>query len=232
MTDGATMLDMPSGEPPKRPNRAAIAAGATAGVVILATVGAVIGWNLGAPIPRAAAPGADAATSVPSTPDTPTRAESRPPVTWSPSRAAPTTASQTSDQQGLPDLVGMDFETARDELRARHLGWALIFASSGTDRTVESTVPPAGSPVRRGLTVRLTVSGAAPPTVIPQVVGLTCDRAAEKLGDNGLYPRYPMGRNGSVRKQDPDPSGTARWNDEVRLYCGPAVDPATGSPTP
>jgi beta-lactam-binding protein with PASTA domain len=135
----------------------------------------------------------------------------------------------------LPDLVGKDFEQARKELRDRRLGWRLVFGGAGTDRSVASTQPRAGTRLHPGLTVKVFVVGAAPSTPVPAVTGLSCAEAQAQIVDAGFYPEYPRGQNGQVTMQDPAPSAIRRWNDPVRLYCGSAPSGAPhepGTPTP
>ena len=47
---------------------------------------------------------------------------------------------QATTIMSLPDLVGKDFEEAREELRRRGLGVQLVFGREGNDRSVASTV--------------------------------------------------------------------------------------------
>jgi hypothetical protein len=211
----------------RRPSPWLVAA-IVAAAVVLAIVGATGGWLLAdagldgqasdsTAGPPPAVPTAPAPTTAGSTPTTP------PP---GPVRTPPPGAGQIR----LPDLAGLDFVQARQRLRALRLGWQLVFAESGADRTVGRTDPPPGTTVRRGTTVAVYVRGAAPAATVPGVVGLSCRRAANLVVEHGLYPQYPTGQAGRVVRQDPPPPGELRWNDVVRLYCSP-TEP-TGSPTP
>ncbi|MGI5212533.1 PASTA domain-containing protein [Plantactinospora sp. CA-290183] len=210
---------------PAGSSRTTLLAGTAVGLVICAVVGSVGGYLLadgdgddpgseaGSP-PAATASARPTATtrSVKPTQPRPSRSVSTPPPVG---------------QMVLPDLVGTDFEEARDELRQRGLGWRIVFGSAGSDRRVGSTDPRAGTTVRRGITVRLSVVGAAPSVAVPDLVGRSCQEAAKRLVDEGLSPDYPAGRSGEVRSQDPEPAATSQWNGQVRIYCGEADGPSS-----
>ncbi|GIG89164.1 hypothetical protein Pen02_41000 [Plantactinospora endophytica] len=209
-------------------NRTGLFAGAAVGLVICAIVGALGGYLLagdggdpgeqpydaGAPTPTAEAP-----TRTPRS--TPTRTPSR----------KPTGPTPGIGQTLLPDLVGKDFEEAREELRRLGLGVQFTFGRAGDDRAVASTNPRGGTAVKRGITVRVTVVGAPPEVVVPALTGESCKQAARRLVDDGLYPRYPDGEKGQVRNQEPTGGTVLRWNDPVRLYCSDSPAPS-GTPTP
>ncbi|WP_246835698.1 PASTA domain-containing protein [Micromonospora sp. MH33] len=196
-------------------------------MVLLAVIGASGGWVLAGEPDRPAAPPA-AASGTPSVDAT------------RPTAAVPSTAgdrptgTRTTTAAGLtvPQLVGIDFEQARGELRNRRLGWRLVFGS-GSGRAVERTSPEPGTPVKRGVTVTLWVAGPAPAVSVPDLLAQSCADAADDLVAAGLYPRYRTGRQGPVTAQDPAGGSSVRWNDPVTLTCGdePATTP-TASPLP
>lgn len=208
-------------------SRAGLVAGGAVGLVLCAVVGAFGGYLLAGdgtggsdqgagPVATSAAPSATKTSRA----GTPTRTQTgRPPTTAPP-----------IDGLLLPDVLGQDFREARLELLDRRLGVEVVFGASGTDSSVHRTVPPGGTPVKRGITVKIYVVGGPPSVVVPDVVGQSCRQAARRLVDDGLYPRYPSGESGEVREQDPPAGGTLHWNDQVRLHCGKAVAP-TGTPT-
>ncbi|MDG4790997.1 PASTA domain-containing protein [Micromonospora sp. WMMD1102] len=208
-------------------NRTGLFAGAAVGLVLCAVVGALGGYLL-------AGDGGDPDNRYDAGGPTPTaEATSKPPrstPTRTPSRRPSSTAPPIG-QMPLPNVVGKDFEAAREELRRLGLGVQFVFGRAGDDRTVASTNPKAGTAVKRGITVRLTVVGAAPEVVVPELVGESCNLAARRLVEDGLYPSYPTGERGAVRNQDPTGGTVARWNDRVRLYCSDAPAPE-GTPTP
>jgi hypothetical protein len=147
------------------------------------------------------------------------------PATTTPS-ATPTAGTPTSapatDAFALPPLSGMDFQLARAKVRDLKLGWTLVFEGAGTDTSVHTTDPAAGTQVHRGDTVKIYVRGLAPVAILPAVVGLTCEKAAGMIVDAGLYPTYPTGRTGTVKVQDPSATTASlpHWNDQVSISCG------------
>nr|MDT0662764.1 PASTA domain-containing protein [Micromonospora sp. DSM 115978] len=218
-------------EPGWRP-RLPLVAGILAGFVLLATIGALSGWLLaGGAGGEGERRDGDLAASSP-TPTTPTpRSTTRRP---DPPVETPNQPTALPEIPGgkfeLPDLVGRDFKQARAELRRSGLGWQLIFGSAGDDPAIARTDPRPGTAVGSGTTVKLYVVGAAPVVAVPDLEGLACARAAARLIDEGLYPRYPTGKVGLVVRQDPGAGTEARWNGEVNLYCGGDQESPAASP--
>ncbi|MEU4633046.1 MULTISPECIES: PASTA domain-containing protein [Micromonospora] len=207
------------------PGRARLFLGGGLAVVLLAVIGGSAGWILAGDPDRPAASGE--ATPV-------VTASTSAPATTPPATTAPT-GTRTSTPAGLtvPEVVGVDFEQARRELRDRRLGWRLVFGT-GAGRSVERASPAPGTPVKRGVTVSLFVTGPAPAVSVPDVGALSCSDAADDLVDAGLYPRYGTGRQGPVTTQEPVAGSPARWNDQVVLTCGDTRSEspsATPSPT-
>ncbi|KAB1902662.1 PASTA domain-containing protein [Micromonospora sp. AMSO1212t] len=209
------------------PRRGRMLLGGGVAVILLAVIGASVGWILAGEPERPAergdtAPVGAASTSASATTAPPTTTTARPSGTRSSAPAGLT----------VPEVVGVDFEQARRDLRERRLGWRLVFGT-GTGRTVERTSPAPGTPVKRGTTVTVWVAGPAPTVTVPDVGTLSCSDAADDLVEAGLYPRYATGRQGPVTAQQPVAGGTARWNDQVTLTCGDkASTPPTVSPSP
>lgn len=198
------------------PDRTLIVGGSLA-ALLLAVIGAAGGWVLaGDQRPPTTAVPADAAGSrTPSPQPTKSPPRARPTSAAPPSSAAPTRSAGLT----VPDLVGMDFEEAREELRDRGLGWQFVFGS-GDSSSVRSTNPAAGTPVKRGITVVINVAGQAPPNEVPDLLGEKCRDAGDELVDDGFSPRYPTGRSGTVTAQDPVGGTVLRWNDIVAISCG------------
>ncbi|WFF02203.1 PASTA domain-containing protein [Micromonospora sp. WMMD964] len=211
--------------------RAGVLLGGGLAAVLLAAVGATGGWLLAG----------DGGTSsedplaVASTTGSPTdRAVTPRPSTGRATPSAVRTSAGATKGTGLtvPPVVGTDFVEAREMLRKQRLGWRLVFGG-GSGRTVENASPAVGTEVTRGTTVQLQVAGPAPAAEVPDVVGDNCDRAANELIDEGLYPRYVSGRSGEVTRQEPAEDGSARWNDEVSIWCGTdGPEQPTSKPTP
>ncbi|MFF5177009.1 PASTA domain-containing protein [Micromonospora sp. NPDC000316] len=210
--------------------RASVLLGGGLVAVLLAVVGATGGWLLAGEDDgtTADAQGVASATATPTGRATPSR-----PATSRTTPSAPRTSAAPTKGTGLtvPQVVGIDFEKARDTLRKQRLGWRLVFGN-GSGRTVESTSPAVGTEVSRGTTVQLKVAGPPPPAEVPDVVGDDCADAADDLVEAGLYPRYRSGRDGEVSRQEPAEDGPARWNDEVSIWCGsdPPNQPTTKPP--
>jgi hypothetical protein len=146
-----------------------------------------------------------------------------PPVSATPTSAGPTATATPppGDSFPLPDLSGMDFQAARQKLRALNLGWQLVFQGTEGDNTVHSTTPAANATVHKGITVTVFVNGPAPLATVPDVRGKACSDAAAAIVDAGLYPQYDTGRTGAVIEQSPlstDPPAL-HWNDMVHISC-------------
>jgi hypothetical protein len=212
------------------PDRTRLFLGGGLAVVLLAVIGASGGWILAGDADPATPPVA-AGTSAPASSDS--AAADVPPPTR-PGRSPTGTRTTTPAGLTVPDLVGRDFEQARQELHDRKLGWRLVFGT-GSGRNVERTSPAPGTPVRRGVTVTLWVAGPPPTVSVPDLVAQDCGDAANDLVAAGLYPRYRTGRRGPVTAQDPVAGSSARWNDQVALTCGDDPSPGptvTPSPAP
>ncbi|WP_328851098.1 PASTA domain-containing protein [Micromonospora globbae] len=201
------------------PGRLGLVLGGGLVTVLLAAIGATGGWLLAGEedVPPETPVAATSTTGGPSVPPT------RRPTATRTTPSAPRTSASSASGLTVPPVIGTDFVEARDELRDRRLGWRLVFGT-GTGRTVERTEPEVGTAIRRGSTVTLYVTGPAPTTDVPDVVDDDCDEAADELGEKGLYPQYPSGKRGTVLRQEPAGGSTARWNDQVRIWCGTEED--------
>ncbi|MFI7077773.1 PASTA domain-containing protein [Micromonospora sp. NPDC049903] len=219
MTDGSTDRDeVRSGT---GPDRAKVVIGGGLAAALLAVIGATGGWVLAGDQKSSRGPTLDASGSrAPTSEGSPTPRERPTTAATSQSpRPAPNRTGLT-----VPELVGMDFEEAREELRDRGLGWQFVFGS-GDSSSVRSTEPAGGSPVKRGTTVKVTVTGAAPESSVPDLIGDSCGEARDELTDDGFYPRYPTGRSGTVTAQNPTAGSVGRWNDVVQIWCGTTPSP-------
>lgn len=229
VTDAYGTGPSPDGSDRQR-SRASTVTGLTVGFLVFAVLGAVGGYLLAGDPPARRHNVADNRSSEPTvTPGTPTSSPT--PEPSSPATTTTTTPA-TGSKNALTDLGGWDFVRARDELHRQRLGWRLVFLGphTGTDRQVVRTVPPAGSPVRPGTTVRVEIAGPAPEVRVPDVRTIPCGQAADRLGEVGLYPRYPSGNQGVVIRQDPAPDTTGHWNDQVAIWCGtvpPSIQPSS-----
>ncbi|MFF0719218.1 PASTA domain-containing protein [Verrucosispora sp. NA02020] len=203
------------------PDRTRVVIGGGLAAVLLAVIGAAGGWMLAGDQESPRDTTLDASGSrAPTSEGSPTPREKPTTATSQPARPAPSRSGLT-----VPELVGMDFEEAREELRDRGLGWHFVFGGSGDSSSVRSTEPAAGAPVKRGVTVKIIVAGAAPETSVPDVVGDSCGEAQDELVDDGFSPRYPTGRSGTVTAQDPTGGAVGKWNDAVQIWCGTTPSP-------
>lgn len=182
-------------------------------VLLLGLGGALFGINVANRNAQSPLPPGPTPAEVPTETPTPT-----------PTASASASVTPSGDSFALPDLAGLDFETARTKVRELKLGWRLVFEGSDANATVRSSEPAAGASVKKGDTVKIFVMGAAPLATVPGVKGLTCAQAAGILVDHGLYPNYVTGREGVVLGQTPDASDaqTLHWNDEVQISCAHA----------
>jgi hypothetical protein len=197
--------------PAERSGQGRLIAGVAAGVVVLALLGFVVGW-------LAFHGGTPTANPTPTVP-----------------------ASQPVGSLGplsLPDYSGQNFVTARTGMRGLQLGVRLYFGTDGDDPAVLRTEPPTGTPITRGQTIKVYVSGAAPLLTLPTVTGMACDDGGKALAEAGVYPQYPTGRAGVVVSTDPDASATTvHWNDTVKVTCArpgtsPSPEPSTSATSP
>jgi hypothetical protein len=153
----------------------------------------------------------------------------KPSPSVSPSASPTPSATPTTTDFELPDVAGLDFRQARDQLRALKLGVTVTFASGGDgDYKVDATTPAAHAIVHKGVTVKLVVDGAPPLVTVPNLRDHACSEVAGLLSDAGLFPAYPAGRKGTVLAQDPEPDATdVHWNDKVTVTCGEPSPPAS-----
>jgi hypothetical protein len=205
-------------------------AGLATGFVVLALTGATIGWIAAGPNPTDLPQSLNSA-SVPSVTVTPS-------VTGTAADASPTPAVSASaspvpsesPRGTLPTLTGTDFRDARKFLRAQQVNVALKFDDTpdGTSK-VTSTNPVAGTALAKGITVVLTVSGAAPlipNSELPNVGNTPCSAVGSSLAAAGLTVAGYVGiKTAWVRSIQP-PLNDLHWNQAVTVSCGPQESPS------
>ena len=89
----------------------------------------------------------------------------------------------------VPDVAGRSVPVASFTLGAFGLEVTDVEGTLATDLppgAVVRTDPPAGTTVARGAAVRVVVSGDAPPTAVPAVLGQAADEAAERIRSAGF----------------------------------------------
>lgn len=217
-------------QPPPSPrgfSPGAIAALATA-LLVLAVAGLAIGWFVAGqdgdknvsqepgPSPTAAAsatPSAEPATATPT------------------ASAVPTTVTTTSAVPAvttMPDLTVLNFRDARVQVQALKMSVTLTFGETGdTDGKVVRTEPKTGDPIKSGMNVKIFVVGEPPTFAMPEVAGLSCDKAKTTVLAAGLIiGRYPTGTRGLAWSTTPLAGTTVAWNGRVEIIC------STRSPAP
>jgi len=223
-----------TGTPPPAPRRKTSPGqvfGLIAGYVVLAVIGAALGWTLTTvgPVTNAANTLPGPSSSAGSTGSAPAPHSSGPTSTHTTTPAGPT----------VPDFAasGTSFITARQQLMAKKIQAYIVFQGGSGDDTVVKSSPPAGSPMHKGDTVKLYVNESAPLLGVPNEMGKNCDAAGKDLAKVGFEPQYATGRNGVVQQQTP-PAGApnTHWYDHVTLTCAPKnqvnPSPSTGTSQP
>ena len=120
----------------------------------------------------------------------------------------------------VPNLGGLTMSAARSKLAAVGLhASAVQVVSSRAQRTVVDQSPEAGTEVRKGETVRLTVSSAPAKVTVPSVVGLDEQSAQDELQAEGFQVRVVNeSTTRSVAGRDGVRAGSARQHGgEARL---------------
>jgi hypothetical protein len=215
MTDPwATRVDT---KPPRQGLSPTMVAVIATSVAVLAIIGATGGYLL-------ATTASPAASTSPTVPVPSAFATDSPSPAYSPTSGA---ADGT-----LPPGAGTDFRAYVAQLRGLKLGVTVVFGDPGEPGIVTRTEPPAGTPVRKGLTIKVYAAGDAPLVEVPNVLGMKCRTAGGTtvLGQVGLRPEYAGDDpdRSVVVAQSPDPAagGTAHWNDRVKLTCGQGAVPS------
>jgi serine/threonine-protein kinase len=121
----------------------------------------------------------------------------------------------------VPNLVGKDVNTARQELQ--QLGLSAVERYKDSDQpanTVIAQTPKAGSGVAREDEVTLDVSKGPPQITLPDLNNQPCPQAQAQLEGMGLRVRLDgINQNGFVRGQNPGPNTPVPPQTEVVLQC-------------
>ena len=128
----------------------------------------------------------------------------------------------------IPDLQGMSFDQAREELKALGLSIGKISYesdSSKEDGVVISQGLQAGGKASKGATVDITINQTKSTTVeIPNVVGMTIKEAKEALGNLGLSISKISGSNEDsavVTAVSPAPGSSVKRDESITLVGQP-----------
>jgi beta-lactam-binding protein with PASTA domain len=129
----------------------------------------------------------------------------------------------------VPDVIDLDLGLARNVIESA----GLVAGRIDTVRrdvdlgVVVETVPAAGTTVRPGDRVSITVSSGAPPVAVPPLVGLTLAAARERLAVSGLrvgtIDQRVEGKGGTVLAQNPGPGDLVTKESGVNLTISGTV---------
>jgi eukaryotic-like serine/threonine-protein kinase len=150
------------------------------------------------------------------------------------------TVSRGARPVAVPSVVGRSVAEARGELEGK--GFKVTETDQQTtskpDGTVLSQSPAAGSSVKPGTTVSLTVAKAPPQVQIPDVTGDTKDEARQALRDNRLQVKVlrrdvdTPDEDGMVVAQDPQAGTSVDRGTLVTITVGTFTPPPTSDSTP
>jgi beta-lactam-binding protein with PASTA domain len=132
----------------------------------------------------------------------------------------------TIDTYGLvPNVVGLTWASAETTLHND----SLSYTTSGSGSIVESENPAAGTQVKLGTVVTLTLGA-----VVPNVVGDTVSAAEATLGSDGLGSIISVDtRGGSIVESESPLAGTpAKWGSNVTLTLESVVPNVVGDTFP
>jgi serine/threonine-protein kinase len=141
----------------------------------------------------------------------------------------------SSGQVSVPNVIGLDYDTAATKLQNAKLVPSRVDQSSDTvpSGQVISTNPAPGKPAVQGSTVTVVVSsGPAPPqpVSVPPVTGMTQADAQQALTDADLkntvtkcLPSDPSSPDGQVVSADPPPGTSVQPKSTVTLFVADAT---------
>jgi len=146
------------------------------------------------------------------------------------------TVSGGQPKLAAPDVVGLTVAVAVKRLQAARLksSQKVIFASAPPGRVV-SQLPAAGTAVKQGSTVALSVSRGPQRVTVPNVVGRRRSDAVKHIQDAGLvaaaFSVPSQSPPGFVVAQNPRAGTKARKGSRVRLNVSKGAPPTGGTPT-
>ncbi|MDQ6874361.1 MAG: PASTA domain-containing protein [Actinomycetota bacterium] len=125
----------------------------------------------------------------------------------------------------VPAVTGVDVAAASRAITAVGLVSRLVNRPDGSVAagTVLTQSPAAGSSVRPGTTIILTIAGPPATVTVPNLVGMRLDAAEQALTRLGLFwiPARPGPASSLVTKQLPDPGTVVSAGAKVTLQVGP-----------
>jgi serine/threonine-protein kinase len=122
----------------------------------------------------------------------------------------------------LPNLVGQDINAIQQWAGQNQLNLQQTTVQSSQQQgTIVSQSPAAGTPVKPGQSISVSVSAGPPGQPIPNVQGEDCGQAQQDLSDAGFtnvtVQRGFFHRN---QAQGTNPSGQAPTDTPITLMCG------------
>lgn len=127
----------------------------------------------------------------------------------------------------VPTLQGKTLEEAQEKARLNNYNIEIIgslMSDQYDEGYVISQTPEAGTPLKAGETIGITISrGSSIEVLAPNVVGMQLSQASQVLSEEGLktgYIEYRVTEHpiGEVYSQDPLPNSPMSIGDEVMLY--------------
>jgi eukaryotic-like serine/threonine-protein kinase len=136
-------------------------------------------------------------------------------------------------EAGVPNVAGMTVAAAASKLQDAGLGATTKRAASQKPAgIVIAQKPAAGSSLKRGATVVLTVSAGPPRVTVPDVTGLKRAQAVRKVRAAGLTPKpvsVPSTKiAGTVVSQSPTGGSSAEKGSGVRIEVAKGTTPPGG----
>jgi serine/threonine-protein kinase len=123
----------------------------------------------------------------------------------------------------LPQLVGQDINAIQQWAGANGLNLQQTTVQSNQQAgTITAQSPAAGTPVRQGQSISVSVSAGPPGMPIPNVQGEDCQRAYQDLSNAG-FNNIQVQQNGIFHRNQAtgtNPSGQAPPSAQITLMCG------------
>jgi serine/threonine-protein kinase len=120
----------------------------------------------------------------------------------------------------LPPLVGEDLQTIQGWAAQNNISIQPTQVNSDQPQgTIVAQSPAAGTPVKQGQTVDVSVSNGPPMVSVPDVQGQSCQQAQQTLQQAGFTVQVQQGVFGNDARGT-NPSGQAATGSTITLQCG------------
>ncbi|MFI6757844.1 Stk1 family PASTA domain-containing Ser/Thr kinase [Micromonospora sp. NPDC050417] len=120
----------------------------------------------------------------------------------------------------VPNLVGKNINDARSELQ--RLGLNAVEQYQDSDKPKDQVIeqdPANDTGVEKGAEIKLKVSKGPPAVLVPQVMGLPCVEAQQRLQAAQLAPVVQLNPNGTVGFQNPPEGAQVPPGSQVTIAC-------------